>query len=118
MLALALKGSWALVLANKAKEEQAMKRNDLSKLTSGPRNQIKSDGGPVNADGKALQLYIFYLGLYYVFTNSLKLSGTSRTPVQIHLDARRLLRIDKMCHFLLLENESIAGYLVLSIVQV
>lgn len=54
-----------------------------------------------------------------MFTNhSLKPSGTSRTPVQLHLDARRLLRIDKMCHFLLLENESIAGYLVLSIVQV
>ena len=62
ILALALKGSWALVLANKAKEEQAMKRNDLSKLTSGTRNQIKSDVGPVNADGKALQLYVFYLG--------------------------------------------------------
>lgn len=91
---LALKGSWALVLANKAKEEQAVKRNDPSKLTSGPKNQISQGDGPVNAD------------------------GTSRTPIQLHLDARRLLRIDKMCHFLLLENESIAGYLVLTVVQV
>lgn len=38
--------------------------------------------------------------------------------MQLHLDARKLLRIEKMCHFLLLENESIAGYLVLTIVQV
>ena len=28
------------------------------------------------------------------------------------------MRIDKICHFLLLENESIAGHLVLTIVQV
>eukprot|EP00804_Cyclotella_cryptica_P002600 CCRYP_010429-RC/>CCRYP_010429-RC protein AED:0.08 eAED:0.08 QI:0/0.9/0.90/1/0.7/0.54/11/1348/1458 len=90
---LALKGGWALVLANKAKEEQAVKKNDPSKLTSGPRNQISQVDGPVNAD------------------------GTSRTPVQLHLDARRLLRIDKMCHFLLLENELIAGHLVVTIVQ-
>ena len=49
---LALKGGWALVLANKAKEEQAVKRNDPSKLTAGPRNQISQGDGPVNADGE------------------------------------------------------------------
>jgi hypothetical protein len=52
LLVLALKGSWALVLANKAKEEQAVRRNDPSKLTTGPRNQISQGDGPVNADGK------------------------------------------------------------------
>ncbi len=42
----------ALVLANKAKEEQAMKRNDPSKLALGPRNRVSETDGPVNADGK------------------------------------------------------------------
>lgn len=57
---LALKGSWALVLANKAKEEQAVKRNDPSKLLSGPKNQIsQGNGGPVNADGKVIVLSSF-----------------------------------------------------------
>ena len=77
---LALKGFWALVLANKAKDETD-KKNDPS-LVSG-----------INAD------------------------GSSRTLVQLHSDARRLLRIDKLCHFLLLENEQIAGYLVLTLIQ-
>ncbi len=40
------------MLSNKAKEEQAVKRNDPSKLTSGPRNQISQGDGPVNADGE------------------------------------------------------------------
>lgn len=89
---LALKGGWALVLANKAKEEAAGKKNDSSRLTSGPKSRIL-DGSVVNAD------------------------GTKRTIVQLHLDARKLLRIDKLCHFLLLENEQIAGYLVLTLIQ-
>jgi len=89
---LALKGGWALVLANKAKEEQA-KKNDPSKLSSGPKSGIISTNGPTNAD------------------------GTERTVLQIHLDARKLNRIDKLCHFLLLENEQIAGYLVLTLIQ-
>jgi hypothetical protein len=77
---LALKGVWALVLANKAKEESDKKSDPT--LVAG-----------VNAD------------------------GSSRTLVQIHSDARRLLRIDKLCHFLLLENEQIAGFLVLTLIQ-
>lgn len=60
---LALKGSWALVLANKAKEEQAIKRNDPSKLTSGPRNQISQGNGIVNADGKITTTY--FLPFHY-----------------------------------------------------
>jgi len=88
---LALKGGWALVLANKAKEEAA-KRNDPLKSASGPKSRL-SENGPTNAD------------------------GTKRTLVQLHLDARKLLRIDKLCHFLLLENEQIAGYLVLTLIQ-
>ena len=91
--ALALKGGWALVLANKAKEEQAVKKNDFSILSSGPKSRVLDGSGPTNAD------------------------GTKRTLVQLHLDARRLLRIDKLCHFLLLENEQVAGYLVLTLIQ-
>mmetsp|Transcript_24815 Transcript_24815/g.52881 ORF Transcript_24815/g.52881 Transcript_24815/m.52881 type:complete len:1461 (+) Transcript_24815:208-4590(+) len=90
---LALKGGWALVLANKAREEQAVKKNDPSILASGPKSQISVTSGPTNAD------------------------GTKRTSVQLHLDARKMLRIDKLCHFLLLENEQIAGYLVLTMIQ-
>ena len=76
---LALKGGWALVLANKAKEEQAVKKNDPHRLTSGPKSRI-SDGCAVNAN------------------------GTKRTLVQLHLDARKLIRIDKLCHFLLVSQ--------------
>lgn len=90
---LALKGGWALVLANKYKEEQATRRNDPSKLTSGPRNRISEGNGPVNAN------------------------GTPRSNLQLQLDARMFVRIDKMCHFLLLENERIAGSLVLTVIQ-
>ncbi|KAL9188652.1 hypothetical protein ACHAXT_007030 [Thalassiosira profunda] len=88
---LALKGGWALVLANKAKDEQAKK--DPYKLMSGPKSRISDGKGPTNAD------------------------GTKRTIAQLHLDARRMLRIDKLCHFLLLENEQVAGFLVLTIIQ-
>jgi len=90
---LALKGGWALVLANKAKEEQAGKKNDYSKLNFGPKSQICVTSGPTNAD------------------------GTKRTLAQLHVDARKIHRIDKLCHFLLLENEQIAGYLVLTMIQ-
>lgn len=88
---LALKGSWALVLANKAKED-AVKKNG-AKQFSGPKSQLSVGSGPTNAD------------------------GTKRTLARLHLDARKLLRIDKLCHFLLLENEQIAGYLVLTLIQ-
>lgn len=90
---LALKGVWALVLANKAKDETD-KRTAASKLLSGPKSRVSIEGsGPVNAD------------------------GTKRTLVQLHLDARKMVRLNKLCHFLLLENEQIAGYLVLTLIQ-
>ena len=90
---LALKGGWALVLANKAKEKQAARKNDPTKLFSVPKSQISVISGPNNAD------------------------GTKRTLLQVHLDARKMLRIDKLCRFLLLKNEQIAGYLVLTMIQ-
>jgi hypothetical protein len=80
-------------LANKAKEEQAVKKNDVSKLTTGPKSGLSNSSGPLNAD------------------------GTKRDMRQLHLDARKLNRIDKLCHFLLLENEQVAGYLVLTVIQ-
>lgn len=90
---LALKGVWALVLANKAKDETDRK-NAASKYLSGPKSGVSNEGGgPVNAD------------------------GTKRTLVQLHLDARKMVRLDRLCHFLLLENEQIAGYLVLTLIQ-
>eukprot|EP00559_Dactyliosolen_fragilissimus_P005886 CAMPEP_0184861960 /NCGR_PEP_ID=MMETSP0580-20130426/6522_1 /TAXON_ID=1118495 /ORGANISM="Dactyliosolen fragilissimus" /LENGTH=1537 /DNA_ID=CAMNT_0027359643 /DNA_START=407 /DNA_END=5020 /DNA_ORIENTATION=+ len=91
--ALALKGEWALVLANQAKEDQAQKKNDPSKLETGPKSQIFSEGKSVNAD------------------------GTPRNKFHIAIEARKNLRIHKLCHFLLLEDETIAGYLTLSIIQ-
>lgn len=92
-VAFALKGEWALVLAKQAKEEQAAKKNDPSKLTSKPSTQFFEEGAEVNAD------------------------GTPKTAGQAALDARRLQRINKLCHFLLLENEQIAGNLTLTIIQ-
>lgn len=83
----------ALVLATQAKEEQASKRNDSSKMTSGPHNRIGKDG-PKNAD------------------------GTPRDENHIAVDARKSLRINALCHFLLLENEALAGNIALSVIQV
>jgi exportin-5 len=91
--ALALKGDWALVLANLAKEEQASKKNDSSILTAGPRNRIGNEGTDLNAD------------------------GTPRVAHQTATDARKMLRINALCHFLLLESESIAGNLTLGVIQ-
>jgi len=89
---LALKGSWALVLANKAKEDAAKK--SISSRFAGPKSRVPNgSGGPTNAD------------------------GTKCTVAQLHIDARKMVRIDKLCHFLLLENEQIAGYLVLTLIQ-
>jgi len=82
---LALKGDWALVLANRAKEE-ALKKSEPTKLSSDPKRSM-------NANGKKLAL------------------------LQTHLSARKMLRIDKLCHFLLLENEQIAGFLVLTLID-
>lgn len=91
--ALALKGDWALVLANRAKEEAAIKRNDPSKLLAAPRNQVNKGDVLVNAD------------------------GSPKSELQASIDARKLLRINGLCHFLLLENEGIAGNLTMSVIQ-
>lgn len=84
----------ALVLATQAKEEQATKRNDPSKLKTGPRTRVIDKNGNINAD------------------------GTPKIANQVAIDARKKLRIDRMCHFMLLEDEAIAGYLTLSVIQV
>ena len=89
---LALKGDWALVLANLSREDQAARRNDSSKLTQGPRNRL-TEGQQVNAD------------------------GTPKSENQSAIDARKLRRISAMCHFLFLEHEQIAGSLTLNIIQ-
>ena len=82
------------MLATQAKEEQAAKKNDTSKLASGPRNRLGNDGKKVNAD------------------------GTPRAENQEAIDARKFLRMNSLCHFLLLEDERIAGSLTLGIRQV
>ena len=89
---LALKGDWALVLANMAREEN-MKKGDENYNSLGPKSKVYNSGGPVNAD------------------------GTKRSKYHAAIEARKKQRIDKMCHFLLLENETIAGFLVLSVVE-
>jgi hypothetical protein len=83
----------ALVLATQSKEEQAVKKNDPSKLSSGPKSRI-NHGGVVNAD------------------------GTPRLENQTAVDARKSLRISGICHFMLLEDERVAGHLTLSVIQV
>lgn len=90
---LALKGDWALVLANVAKEEGAHKKNDPSLLKVGPKNKIDGSDVEVNAD------------------------GTPKQQNQTAIDARKLLRINRLCHFFLLEDEQIAGPLTLSIIH-
>ena len=90
---LALKGDWNLVLANIAREEHATKANDTTLLENGPKSKMNTSSGPVNAN------------------------GTTRSKYYKAIEARKLLRINKLCHFLLLENEKIAGYLVLSIAE-
>lgn len=91
--ALALKGDWALVLANLAREEQAVKKNDSSILSSGPRSRLLDDGVEVNAD------------------------GTPKLAHQSAVDARKMLRINGLCHFLFLESEAVAGSLSLTVIQ-
>lgn len=92
--ALALKGDWALVLANLSKEETSSKRNDsftTNKQNKGPPNRLYE--GFVNAD------------------------GTPKSQNQAAIDARKLGRISAMCHFLFLEHEQIAGFLTLTVIQ-
>lgn len=94
---LALKGDWALVLANLAKEEQASRQRPGGRqIRTGPRNRIGNPPlpGQVNAD------------------------GSPRNEKVIALEARKLLRINGICHFLFLENEGVAGSLSVSIIQV
>jgi Exportin-5 family len=91
--ALALKGDWALVLANYAKEEGAIKKNDPSLLMVGPRNQIGSSDVIVNAD------------------------GTPKQENQSAIDSRKLLRINKVCEFFLLENEQISYPFLLTTIR-
>lgn len=88
---LALKGDWALTLANLSKEEQANKRTDNGRPVKGPPNRFTE--GQINAD------------------------GTPRSNNQAAIDARKLGRISAMCHFLFLEHEQIAGYLTLTMIQ-
>ena len=68
------------------------KEEQAKKLMRGPGSK-PSTGGLVNAD------------------------GTPRTQNQSELDARKLLRINALPHFLFLENESIAGNLTLAVIQ-
>jgi hypothetical protein len=89
--ALALKGDWALVLANIAREEQANRANDNLLKSQGPRNRFSE--GQVNAD------------------------GTPKSINQAAIDARKLRRISAMCHFLFLENEQVAGSLTVTAIQ-
>ena len=90
---LALKGDWALVLANLAREEQALKQaNSSNKGNKGHPNQL-TIGIAVNAD------------------------GTKRSKNQSAIDARKLARISSMCHFLFLEHEQIAGFITLIVIQ-
>ena len=88
--ALALKGEWALVLANLAKENEGYQGYKKGPPTS---RLIVADGGEVNAD------------------------GTPRKANQAALDARKVKRIHALNHFMLLENETIAGYLTLTVIQ-
>uniref|UniRef100_A0A7S4J8L4 Exportin-5 C-terminal domain-containing protein n=1 Tax=Odontella aurita TaxID=265563 RepID=A0A7S4J8L4_9STRA len=91
---LALKGDWALVLANQAKEEHALRRHDPSKLTTGPKSRLGNDDGcRVNAD------------------------GTPRGDNVVAIEARKSLRIHGLCQFILLEDERIAYSMVTGVVE-
>jgi len=83
---LALKGDWNLVLANIAREEQAQKKNDSNILETRPTSKMRNSNGPVNAN------------------------GSKRSKFYKAIEARKVSRINKLGHFLLLENETIAGF--------
>ena len=68
------------------------KEEQAKKINMGPSSKPNT-GGPINAD------------------------GSPRTAAQSGLDARKLLRINSIPHFLFLENESIAGNLTLTVIQ-
>ena len=87
--ALALKGEWALVLANLAKENE----HHANKKGPPTSRLIVADGGKVNAD------------------------GTPRKANQAAIDARKVKRIHALNRFVLLENETIAGILTLTVIE-
>eukprot|EP00814_Leptocylindrus_danicus_P018484 CAMPEP_0116006852 /NCGR_PEP_ID=MMETSP0321-20121206/1967_1 /TAXON_ID=163516 /ORGANISM="Leptocylindrus danicus var. danicus, Strain B650" /LENGTH=1485 /DNA_ID=CAMNT_0003475469 /DNA_START=138 /DNA_END=4596 /DNA_ORIENTATION=+ len=93
--ALALRGDWALVLANIAKEEQATKKKDPSRLTTKPKSRIGLDSGVLRVNA----------------------NGTPRSSNQDALEARQLARINALARFLLLEDSTIAGSLVPCVIQ-
>ncbi|KAG7369890.1 Exportin 1-like protein [Nitzschia inconspicua] len=90
--ALALKGDWALVLANMVREEDSRKNGSSGKGSRGPPNRLAS-------------------------SDSLNADGTPKNANQTAIDARKLRRINSLNHFLFLENETVAGFLALSIIQ-
>jgi hypothetical protein len=100
--ALALKGEWALVLANLAKDDDIKRKGGSdtssfagnSKSLKGPSGRVpNSDGAKINAD------------------------GTLSNENQSSIDARRLKRIMALNHFLFLEDETIAGFFTLTVIQ-
>lgn len=100
--ALALKGDWGLVLANLAKDDDAKRKGGSdaspfpgnSKALKEPAGRVpNSDGVRVNAD------------------------GTPKNENQASIDARKLKRIMALNHFLFLENETVAGFLTLTVIQ-
>ena len=91
--ALALKGDWALVLANLAKEEGSVKKGDPTQPKGAAKGQMKT-ADTEHYDGEV-----------------------SKLQNQTAVDARKLLRINRLCQFFLLEDEQIAGPLLLSIIH-
>jgi len=88
--ALSLKGDWALVLANNAKDNDPNQANKKLPPTS---RLLVADSGEVNAD------------------------GTPRKANQAALDARKMKRMNALNHFMLLENETVAGYTTLTVIE-
>ncbi|GMH80393.1 hypothetical protein TL16_g08529 [Triparma laevis f. inornata] len=91
--ALALKGEWALTLANIAKENDSRKKNN---------NVMNSKVSP---------------GIGYTKTNmKTNADGTIRTPDHVHSEALQLLRIDAMSQYLT-QEESVAGPVVMTVIN-
>ncbi|GMH73757.1 hypothetical protein TrST_g13794 [Triparma strigata] len=91
--ALALKGEWALTLANIAKENDTRKKNN---------NVMNSKVAP---------------GIGYTKTSmKTNADGTVRTPDHVHSEALLLLRIDAMSHYLT-QEESVAGPVVMTVIN-
>lgn len=84
----ALRGDWALVLANYAKEDRANKTDN-----GGTTNPASNKDSQRNAN------------------------GTPKLVHQAQIDARKLLRINGICRFLLLESDQCALNLTLAAIQ-